>query len=110
MQKVVDATTPLSAILYTQQAAKKNKEARYLTEQLAAEILGGNKDATAWLEFQVSKSGFCWIGCRLSAAQVNAVTFFFPGEKVRILLPSGQVEGVASYGRISQQVRVRDRS
>merc|ERR1719483_1513894 len=57
LDKVTEATTPLSSIPYPEQAAKKNKEARWLAKQLGNEIVNANPSTKNWVEFQTQQYG-----------------------------------------------------
>jgi len=58
LDKVTEATTPLSSIPYPEQASKKNKEARWLAQQLGNEIVTANPSTKNWVEFQTQKYGY----------------------------------------------------
>lgn len=57
MDKVTEATTPLSNIPYPEQASKKTKESRWVAQQLGNEIIAANSAAKTWIEYQTQKYG-----------------------------------------------------
>ena len=60
MDKVTEATTPLSTLPYEEQVSKKSKEARWFAQQLANEneITTANPATKNWVEFQTQKYVF----------------------------------------------------
>ena len=58
MDKVTEATTPLSTLPYEEQVPKKGKEARWVAQQLANEITTANPATKNWVEFQTQKYVF----------------------------------------------------
>jgi len=58
LDKVTEATTPLSSIPYPEQASKKNKECRWLASQLGNEIMTANPSTKNWIEFQTQQFGY----------------------------------------------------
>ena len=59
MEKVLEATTPLSMKSYREQINKKTKECEWVAEQLAMEIQDANSSTKGWIEFQTNKFGHC---------------------------------------------------
>ena len=58
MDKVTEATTPLSNLPYEEQVPKKSKEAIWVAQQLANEITTANPATKNWVEFQTQKYVF----------------------------------------------------
>jgi len=58
LDKVTEATTPLSSIPYPEQATKKTKEAKWVAQQLGNEIVTANPATKNWIEFQTQKYGY----------------------------------------------------
>ena len=59
MDKVTEATTPLSTLPYEEQVSKKSKEARWVAQQLANEIITtANPTTKNWVEFHTQKYVF----------------------------------------------------
>jgi len=58
LDKVTEATTPLSNISYAEQASKKTKEARWVAQQLGNEIMSANPSTKNWIEYQTQQYGY----------------------------------------------------
>ena len=59
LERVTEATTPLSSVPYREQLAKKMREAQSVTDQIGSEILSANSSTKNWIDFQTSKFGHC---------------------------------------------------
>jgi len=70
LDKVTEATTPLSNIPYLEQASKKTKEARWVAQQLGNEIMTANPATKNWIEFQTQKYGYL---CRIDKLKESPI-------------------------------------
>ena len=59
MERVMEATTPLSSVSYREQLAKKMRESNSVADQIGSEILAANSSTKNWIDFQTNKFGHC---------------------------------------------------
>lgn len=58
LDKVTEATTPLSSLPYSEQVNRKQGEARFVLEQLGSEVVSANPSSRTWVELQTKQFGF----------------------------------------------------
>ena len=59
LERVTEATTPLSSVSYGEQLSKKMRESKAVSDQIGAEILAANNSTKNWIDFQTNKFGHC---------------------------------------------------